>query len=112
MVFPFSSKIDASITAAHSGHSDFVDFININPLDSFFMDNALIIFETFLDKSGMHHPPAPPDGRKVRVLAQDGEYIGVGERGIGREVDKVVQFERFGFVRRDDASKYISQKQQ
>ncbi|MCZ7385788.1 MAG: glutamate--tRNA ligase, partial [Candidatus Methanoperedens sp.] len=44
---------------------------------------------------------APPDGLKVRVLSPDGEYNGIGERGIEKELDKVVQFERFGFVRID-----------
>ena len=43
----------------------------------------------------------PPDGLKVRVLSPDGEYTGVGERGMEKEIDKVVQFERFGFVRID-----------
>jgi glutamyl-tRNA synthetase len=46
----------------------------------------------------------PPDGLKVKVLSPDGEYTGVGERGIEKEVDKVVQFERFGFVRIDSVS--------
>ncbi|MBU3968207.1 MAG: glutamate--tRNA ligase [Euryarchaeota archaeon] len=45
----------------------------------------------------------PLDGLKVRVLSPDREFIGVGERGMEREVDKVVQFERFGFVRIDSA---------
>jgi glutamyl-tRNA synthetase len=45
---------------------------------------------------------APPDGLKVKVLSPDGEYIGIGEHGIEKELDKVVQFERFGFVRIDD----------
>ena len=44
---------------------------------------------------------APSDGQKVRVLSPDGEYVGIGERGIEKELDKVVQFERFGFVRID-----------
>lgn len=44
---------------------------------------------------------APPDGQKVRVLSPDGEYSGIGERGLEKELDKVVQFERFGFVRID-----------
>ena len=44
---------------------------------------------------------APLDGLKVRVLSPDGEYSGIGERGIEKELDKVVQFERFGFVRID-----------
>jgi glutamyl-tRNA synthetase len=43
----------------------------------------------------------PPDGPKVKVLSPDGEFTGVGERGIEKEMDKVVQFERFGFVRID-----------
>ncbi len=43
----------------------------------------------------------PPDGLKVRALALDGEYAGVWERGMEKELDKVVQFERFGFVRID-----------
>jgi len=44
---------------------------------------------------------APPDGLKVRVLSPDGEYSGIGEHGIEKELDNVVQFERFGFVRID-----------
>ncbi len=35
------------------------------------------------------------------MLAHDGEYTGVGERGNGKELDKVLQFERFGFARID-----------
>ncbi len=44
---------------------------------------------------------APLDGLKVRVLSPEGEYIGIGEKGIEKELNKVVQFERFGFVRID-----------
>ncbi|MCE8424057.1 MAG: glutamate--tRNA ligase, partial [Candidatus Methanoperedens sp.] len=44
---------------------------------------------------------APPDGQKVRVLSPDGVYSGIGERGIEKELDNVVVFERFGFVRID-----------
>jgi glutamyl-tRNA synthetase len=43
----------------------------------------------------------PPDGLKVRVLSPDGEFKGIGERGIEKGLDSVVQFERFGFVRID-----------
>jgi glutamyl-tRNA synthetase len=43
----------------------------------------------------------PLDGLKVRVLSPEGEYSGIGEFGIEKELDKVVQFERFGFVRID-----------
>ncbi len=35
------------------------------------------------------------------MLSQDGEYAGVEGRGREEERDKVVQFERFGFVRID-----------
>lgn len=44
---------------------------------------------------------APPDGIRVKVLSPQGEYTGTGERGIEKELGKVVQFERFGFVRID-----------
>lgn len=45
-----------------------------------------------------------PDGLKVKVLSPEGEYTGIGERGIEREMNKVVQFERFGFVRIDSVN--------
>ena len=50
---------------------------------------------------------APPDGLNVKVLSPDGEYTGIGERGIEKELDKVVQFERFGFVRIDSVSRDV-----
>ncbi|MFZ2411467.1 MAG: hypothetical protein WAW23_07850 [Candidatus Methanoperedens sp.] len=37
----------------------------------------------------------------MRALSHDGGYAGVGKRGSEKEMDKVVQFERFGFVRID-----------
>lgn len=43
----------------------------------------------------------PPDGAQRGALSHDGEYTGVGERGSEKEMDKVAQFERFGFVRID-----------
>jgi glutamyl-tRNA synthetase len=49
----------------------------------------------------------PPDGRNVRVLTPEGEYTGIGERGIEKELNKVVQFERFGFVRIDSANEEV-----
>lgn len=42
---------------------------------------------------------APRDGPAVRVMKPDGVDEGVGEAGIARELDHVVQFERYGFVR-------------
>ncbi len=42
---------------------------------------------------------APADGAKVRVMKPDGMDEGLGEAGIADELGKVVQFERYGFVR-------------
>jgi glutamyl-tRNA synthetase len=42
---------------------------------------------------------APADGLKVRVMKPDGIDEGIGEAGIAEELGKVVQFERYGFVR-------------
>jgi glutamyl-tRNA synthetase len=58
---------------------------------------------------------APTDGIRVRVLSPDGEFNGVGEHGIAKELDNVVQFERFGFVRidsvrDDDVEAYFTHK--
>ncbi len=36
-------------------------------------------------------------------LSHDGEYTGVGERGSEKGLDRLAQFERFGFVRIDSA---------
>jgi glutamyl-tRNA synthetase len=44
---------------------------------------------------------APPDGLRVKVLGPEGIDEGIGEAGIVEELDKVVQFERYGFVRID-----------
>jgi glutamyl-tRNA synthetase len=42
---------------------------------------------------------APAGGVPVRVLRPDGIDEGIGEAGIAGELDRVVQFERYGFVR-------------
>ena len=44
---------------------------------------------------------APPDGPLVQVRTPSGIDVGVGEAGIESELDNVVQFERYGFVRVD-----------
>jgi glutamyl-tRNA synthetase len=44
---------------------------------------------------------APLDGIKVKVKKPDGEDIGIGEPLIASELENVVQFERYGFVRID-----------
>lgn len=55
---------------------------------------------SFLRRARIVHR-VPPDWRNVRAMSPDGEYTGVGERGSEKELDRVVQFERFGFVRID-----------
>ncbi|MCQ6962883.1 glutamate--tRNA ligase [Methanolobus chelungpuianus] len=50
---------------------------------------------------------APVNGVPVRVLSPDGEFTGIGEKQIAAELDKVVQFERFGFCRIDSAGSEI-----
>lgn len=42
---------------------------------------------------------APKDGVPVKVLKPDGMDEGIGEAGILKELDRVVQFERYAFVR-------------
>jgi glutamyl-tRNA synthetase len=42
---------------------------------------------------------APADGVRVQVMKPDGMDEGLGEAGIAEELGKVVQFERYGFVR-------------
>jgi len=44
---------------------------------------------------------APVDGVPVTVLAPHGQFEGIGEQQIARELDRLVQFERFGFCRID-----------
>ena len=47
---------------------------------------------------------APPGGVPVRVMRPDGVDSGIGEVGIGEDLDRIVQFERYGFVRIDSVS--------
>ena len=42
---------------------------------------------------------APADGVRVQVMKPDGMDEGLGETGIAEELGKIVQFERYGFVR-------------
>jgi glutamyl-tRNA synthetase len=60
--------------------------------------------ETMKKEGGRIIHWAPVDGIPVKVLTPDGEVTGIGEAGIATEVDRVVQFERFGYVRIDSAN--------
>ncbi|MFZ3059364.1 MAG: glutamate--tRNA ligase [Candidatus Methanoperedens sp.] len=75
-----------------------IEITGISPLKAKFIGTDMDLVKK--EKARIIHW-APPDGLKVRVLSPDGEYDGIGERGIEKELDKVVQFERFGFVRID-----------
>jgi glutamyl-tRNA synthetase len=75
-----------------------IEITGISPLRAKFIGTDMDLVKK--EKARIIHW-APPDGLKVRVLSPDGEYTGIGERGIEKELDKVVQFERFGFVRID-----------
>ncbi len=78
-----------------------IQITSISPLKAKFIGTDMNLVKK--EKARIIHW-APPDGLKVRVLSPDGEYTGIGERGIEKELDKVVQFERFGFVRIDSVS--------
>ncbi len=78
-----------------------IEITSISPLKAKFIGTDMDLVKK--EKARIIHW-APPDGLKVRVLSPDGEYTGIGERGIEKELDKVVQFERFGFVRIDSVS--------
>jgi glutamyl-tRNA synthetase len=78
-----------------------IEITGISPLKAKFIGTDMDLVKK--EKARIIHW-APPDGLKVKVLSPDGEYTGIGERGIEKELDKVVQFERFGFVRIDSVS--------
>jgi glutamyl-tRNA synthetase len=42
---------------------------------------------------------APADGLPIKVMKPDGMDKGVCEAGVAGELDRVVQFERYGFAR-------------
>ncbi|MEQ9729167.1 MAG: glutamate--tRNA ligase [Candidatus Methanoperedens sp.] len=75
-----------------------IEIKSISPLKAKFIGTDMELVKK--EKARIIHW-VPPDGQKVRVLSPQGEYTGIGESGIEKELDKVVQFERFGFVRID-----------
>ena len=75
-----------------------IEVTGISPLRVKFIGTDMDLVKK--DKARIIHW-VPLDGLIVRVLSPDGEYTGIGERGMEKELDKVVQFERFGFVRID-----------
>lgn len=75
-----------------------VEIISLSPLKAKYIDNSMDTVKK--EKMKIIHW-APVDGVKVTVLGPDGNYSGTGEPLITKELDKVVQFERFGFCRVD-----------
>jgi glutamyl-tRNA synthetase len=78
-----------------------IEITGISPLKAKFIGTDMDLVKK--EKARIIHW-VPPDGLEVKVLSPDGEYTGIGERGMKKEIDKVVQFERFGFVRIDSVS--------
>jgi len=56
---------------------------------------------TLSRREGSHHHWVLWMGLKSRFYPRMAIYTGIGERGMEKELDKVVQFERFGFVKID-----------
>ncbi len=75
-----------------------IEITSLSPLKANFIGTDMDLVRK--EKARIIHW-VPPGGQNVKVLSPDGEYNGIGEPGIEKELDKVVQFERFGFVRID-----------
>jgi glutamyl-tRNA synthetase len=75
-----------------------IEIESLKPLIARYIGNDL----NLIKQGAMIIHWAPIDGIKVRVIAPDGIYEGIGERNILNEkVDSIVQFERFAFCRID-----------
>ncbi|AKB26347.1 Glutamyl-tRNA synthetase / Glutamyl-tRNA(Gln) synthetase [Methanosarcina sp. MTP4] len=78
-----------------------VEVTSLEPLQGKFAGESL---EALKKVKGRIIHWAPVDGIPVKVRGPDGDFKGIGERGIAKELDKIVQFERFGFCRIDAVS--------
>ena len=78
-----------------------VEITSVSPLKAKYIDNSMDTAKK--EKMKIIHW-APIDGVRVTVLGPDGNCTGIGEKQITKELDKVVQFERFGFCRIDAVS--------
>jgi glutamyl-tRNA synthetase len=74
------------------------EITSMEPLQARYLDDAIASAKK--EKMKIIHW-APVNGIPVKVLSPEGEFTGIGEKQIGAELDKVVQFERFGFCRID-----------
>lgn len=78
-----------------------VEITSMEPLQVRYIDDSM---ETAKKEKMRIIHWAPMDGAPVRVLSPDGEFTGIGERQVATELNKVVQFERFGFCRIDSVA--------
>ncbi|MDN5309913.1 MAG: glutamyl-tRNA synthetase [Methanolobus sp.] len=81
-----------------------VEIISMEPFQARYLDDT--IESAKKEKMKIIHW-APVNGVPVKVLSPDGEFTGIGEKQIAAELDKVVQFERFGFCRIDSVGAEI-----
>jgi glutamyl-tRNA synthetase len=81
-----------------------VEITSMEPLQANYLNDA--IESAKKEKMKIIHW-APVDGVPVKVLSPDGEFKGIGEKQITAELDKVVQFERFGFCRIDSVGEEV-----
>lgn len=75
-----------------------IEITSLSPLKALYIDNSLQNAKK--NKMKIIHW-APIDGIYIKVLSPEGEFTGIGENQISEELDKTVQFERFGFCRID-----------
>ncbi len=75
-----------------------VEVTSLEPLQAQYLDNSIDSLKK--EKMRIIHW-APVDGVVVKVLSPDGEYTGIAEKQIKNELNRIIQFERFGFCRID-----------
>lgn len=81
-----------------------IEIKNIEPLEARYIGSDLDLVKK--EKIPIIHW-VPLDGIKVKVLSPEDTFVGTGEPGILGELDKVVQFERFGYVRIDSMDEEV-----
>ena len=83
------------------------DFCNIEitSLVPFQAKHSTVSLEAHKKSKGKIIHWVPIDGISVKVRSPYGDIEGIGEHGIATELDKIVQFERFGFCRVDAVDK-------
>jgi glutamyl-tRNA synthetase len=81
-----------------------IEVTSVDPLNARCIDNSL------KDESGKRRRIihwAPVENVPVKVLGPLGETTGVAESGVVEELDRMVQFERFGFCRIDSVDEGV-----